>query len=225
MAMQPTSPTRILLVDDHTLFRESLRRLLEADSAYKVVVEVATVADAIGLCRSDTAFDLALIDYDLGPAAGAGNGVSVLRCLRESRGGVPALIVAAQIEPKELVTVVRDLRAGVFMKADPAKELELALQKTLRGEVWVSSGLALDLIAGASAEQDRADSATVAFDSREREVLGLVVQGLSNKEISSRLNLSESVVKSTLQKLFEKVGVRSRGQLVRFAFESGNGLL
>lgn len=222
--MPATSPTRILLVDDHTLFRESLRRLLEADEAYKVVAEVASVADAMELLRINTAFDLALIDYDLGPSAGARNGVSVLRSLREHRGAVPALIVAAQIDAKELVAVVRDLHAGVFMKADPAEELELALQKTLRGDVWVSSSLALDLIAGAS-ELARPDNATISFDSREREVLGLIVEGLSNKEISARLNLSESVVKSTLQKLFEKVGVRTRAQLVRFAFESGNGLL
>jgi DNA-binding NarL/FixJ family response regulator len=222
--VQPTSPIRILLVDDHRLFRESLRRLLETDTAYRVVAEVATVSDAIELCRGKVEFDLALIDYDLGPTAGAQNGVSVLRCLREHRGAVPALMVAAQIQPKELVTVVRDLHTGVFMKADAADELDLALQKTLRGEVWLSSGLALDLIAGAS-EMERHDDAGISFDRREREVLGLVVEGLSNKEISSRLNLSESVVKSILQKLFEKVGVRTRAQLVRFAFESGNELL
>jgi len=222
--VESTSPIRILLVDDHTLFRESLRRLLESDTIYRVVAEVATVSDAIEVCRSNASFDLALIDYDLGPTAGARNGVSVLRSLREHRNSVPALIVAAQIQPKDLVTVVRDLHTGVFMKADPAEELELALQKTLRGEVWVSSGVALDLIAGAS-ELTRPDDAAISFDSREREVLGLVVEGLSNKEISTRLSLSESVVKSTLQKLFEKVGVRTRAQLVRFAFESGNGLL
>ena len=222
--MRANTPIRILLVDDHSLFRESLRRLLESDAAYRVVAEVATVSEAIDVCRSDASFDLALIDYDLGPTAGARNGVSVLRSLREHRGAVAALMVAAQIQPKDLVAVVRDLHAGVFMKADPAEELELALQKTLRGEVWVSSGLALDLIAGAS-ELTQTDDATISFDNREREVLGLVVEGLSNKEISSRLNLSESVVKSTLQRLFEKVGVRTRAQLVRFAFESGNGLL
>lgn len=211
-------------MDDHTLFRQSLRRLLESDSAYRVVEEVATVSDAIEVCRGNVNFDLALIDYDLGPTTGALNGVSVLRSLREHRGAVPALMVAAQIQPKDLVTVVRDLQAGVFMKADASEELELALQKTLRGEVWVSSGLALDLIAGGS-ELTRPDNAAITFDGREREVLALVVEGLSNKEISSRLNLSESLVKATLQKLFEKVGVRTRAQLVRFAFESGNGLL
>jgi DNA-binding NarL/FixJ family response regulator len=221
--MQPHGPTRILLVDDHTLFRESLRRLLESDTAYQVVAEVATVADARELCRSGDPFDLALIDYDLGPTAGARNGVSVLRSLRERKSFVPALMVAARIEPKELVAVVRDLHTGVFLKADPAEELELAIQRTLRGDIWVSSGLALDLIAGAAEEGQPADP-KASIDAREREVLGLIVEGLSNKEISSRLNLSESVVKATLQRLFEKVGVRTRGQLVRFAFESGSTL-
>ena len=223
--MHPSSPTRILLVDDHTLFRESLRTLLEAEEDYRVVAEVATVADAIEICRGDAGFDLALIDYDLGPSTGATNGVSVLRCLRERKEFVPALMIAARIEPKDLLTIVRDLQTGVFLKADPAEELELALRRTLRLELWVSSGLALDLVAGAVAEQSRPGDLSIAIDSREREVLGLIVEGLSNKEISSRLNLSESVVKATLQRLFEKVGVRTRAQLVRFAFESGSALL
>ncbi len=224
--MNSSSPTRILLVDDHTLFRESLRALLEEEEAYKVVAEVATVADAVELCRGDTTFDMALIDYDLGPTAGAKNGVSVLRCLRERKEFIPALMVAARIEPKDLLTVVRELQTGVFLKSDPAEELQMALHRTLRQEVWISSGLALDLVAGTSAEEQRGPGdGAVTFDSREREVLGLVVEGLSNKEISSRLNLSESVVKATLQRLFEKVGVRTRAQLVRFAFESGSALL
>ena len=223
--MDSSSPTRILLVDDHTLFRESLRTLLEEEADYRVVAEVATAADALELCRSGAGFDLALIDYDLGPSAGASNGLSVLRCLRERQEFVPALMIAARIDPKDLLTVVKDLQTGVFLKADPAEELQLALRRTLRQEIWVSSGLALDLVAGAAAEQSRPGDASIAIDSREREVLGLIVEGLSNKEISSRLNLSESLVKATLQRLFEKAGVRTRAQLVRFAFESGSTLL
>jgi DNA-binding NarL/FixJ family response regulator len=65
----------------------------------------------------------------------------------------------------------------------------------------------------------------ITIDSREREVLGLVVEGLSNKEIGSRLTLSESVVRAILQRLLEKAGVRTRAQLVRFALESENSLL
>ena len=103
--MDSSSPTRILLVDDHTLFRESLRTLLEEEADYRIVAEVATVTDAIELCRSGAGFDLALIDYDLGPSAGAANGVSVLRCLRERKEFVPALIIAARIDPTKGATI------------------------------------------------------------------------------------------------------------------------
>ena len=224
--MSSPSPTRILVVDDHTLFRESLRALLEEDEAYEVVAEVATVDDAVELCRGDAVFDIALIDYDLGPTAGAKNGVTVLRCLRERKEFIPALVIAGRIEPRDLLTVVKELQTGVFLKSDTAEELQLALRRTLQQEIWISSALALDLVAGtAAAEQRGPGDAAITIDAREREILALVVEGLTNKEIGSRLNLSESVVKATLQSLFEKVGVRTRAQLVRFAFESGNSLL
>jgi DNA-binding NarL/FixJ family response regulator len=95
----------------------------------------------------------------------------------------------------------------------------------MRREVWISSGLALDLFEDAAAEQRRPNDSAITFDPREREILSLVMEGLSNKEIVTRLNLSESAVKAVLQRLFEKVGVRTRAQLVRFAFESGNAFL
>jgi DNA-binding NarL/FixJ family response regulator len=220
--MTDTAPIRILLVDDHTLFRESLRRLLESEQRYQVVAEVATAAEAIELCTSDIEFDLALIDYDLGPAAGAKGGLAVLESLREHRAFIPVLMITAGIELREIITIVRDLRAGVFLKADPAAELQLAIHKVLRGDLWLSSGLAVDLVSGVQADPEQPASA--ALDAREHQVLGLVVEGLSNKEIGTRLNLPESTVKAVLQKLFQKVGVRTRAQLVRFAFESEIGI-
>src|ERR1700735_5179928 len=138
--MSSSSPTRILVVDDHTLFRESLRALLEEDETYEVVAEVATVAEAIELCRGDAAFDIALIDYDLGPTAGAKNGVTVLRCLRERKEFIPALMIAARIEPRDLYAVVEELETGVFLKSDTAEELQLALRKALQRDLWISSG-------------------------------------------------------------------------------------
>lgn len=219
--MKVSSPIRILLVDDHTLFRESLRRLLEEDTDYLVVAEVATADEALALCQNGASFDLALIDYDLGPSAGAKNGVSVLRCLREREKFVPALMIAAQIDAKDLFTVVKDLGAGIFLKADPPEELSLALHKTMQREVWISTGLAFNRVEEAAAEQHSYADTSVTFDAHERELLSLIVEGLSIKEISSKLNSSESVVKATLQQLLDKAGVRTRAQLVRFAFESG----
>lgn len=199
--MNVSSPIRILLVDDHTLFRESLRRLLEEDTDYIVVAETATVAGALKLCSGPASFDLALIDYDLGPAAGAKNGVSVLRCLRKQKEFIPALMIAAQIDPNDLLTVVRDLHTGIFLKADPPEELLPALDKAMRRKVWISTGLDLNLIKETSAEQQIASDSTITFGPEESAVFSLVVEGLSNKEIGARLNLPESAVKNTLQRL------------------------
>lgn len=218
--MAESAQIRILLVDDHTLFRESLRRLLESETRYTVVAEVSSAAAAIEICRGDTAFEVALIDYHLGPSAGVQGGLAVLRCLREQRGNVPALMITAGIEPKDLTTIIHDLRAGVFLKTDPAAELLLALQRTLRDEIWLSSGVGLAIVSAGSAEQQAAEGRPISLEARERAVLQLVVEGLSNKEISAKLQISESAVKAVLQRLFQKVGVRTRAQLVRFAFES-----
>jgi len=216
--MQDPQPTRIFLVDDHTLFRESLRRLLETETRYVVTAEVSSVEAAVELCRSKAPFDLALIDYDLGPSSFTQGGIEVLRCLREHRKDVPVLMITAGVHPKDLTVVVHELHAGVFLKADPSAELLLALKKTLRGEVWLSSGVALSLLSNPPAEHT--EDGRVVIDARERDVLALVVEGLSNKEIGTKLRLSESGVKAILQRLFQKIGVRTRAQLVRFAFES-----
>jgi len=207
-------------VDDHTLFRESLRRLLEAETRYTVVAEVASADAALEICRGDMPFEVALIDYHLGPSAGVQGGLAVLRCLREARGNLPALMITAGIEPKDLAIIVNQLRAGVFLKTDPAAELLLALQRTLRGEIWLSSGVGLEILSAGSMETTNQEDRSIALEARERAVLQLIVEGLSNKEISSKLDISESGVKAVLQRLFQKVGVRTRAQLVRFAFES-----
>lgn len=95
----------------------------------------------------------------------------------------------------------------------------------MRRKVWISTGLDLNLIKETSAEQQIASDSTITFGPEESAVFSLVVEGLSNKEIGARLNLPESAVKNTLQRLCEKAGVRTRAQLVRFAFESGRAFL
>ena len=226
MRMEERRPIRILLVDDHTLFRESLRRLLESETRYNVVAEVASAEAAMELCSGETAFDVALIDYHLGPSAGAQGGVLVLRHLRAHRPHVPALMITAGIESRDLGTIVQELQAGIFLKADPGAEFFIALEKTLRGELWLSSGVGLALLSAAFPTEGtaQAEGSAMTFEVRERAVFELVVEGLSNKEISANLQISESAVKAVLQKLFQKVGVRTRAQLVRFAFESEMGL-
>ena len=219
--------TRVVLIDDHTLFRETLRRLLETEGRYAVVGEFATageLADALddGLGGGGAkGFDLALVDYQLGSSE---NGLSVLQTLRERVPTAAVLMVTAGLSSGDLLAVVRELRVGVCLKSEPASELLLAMDKATRGELWVSSGAALALLA----EEDRFRSrgggpegpALIALIKRERSVLRRILEGLSNKEIGGQMGLSESLVKSVVQRLFEKMGVRSRSQLVRVAIET-----
>ncbi len=213
--------TRVVLVDDHTLFRETLRRLLEQDARYAVVGEFPTAAEfAAALTGGKLSFDLALVDYELGATE---NGVAVVRALQREAPASAVLLVTAGMSPGDLLTAVRDLQVGVFLKSEPASELLLAMEKAIRGDLWVSSGAALALLAQQDRAVDRGQAAIgseFALSGRERSVMRRILEGLSNKEIGAQMGISESLVKSVIQRLFEKMGVRSRSQLVRIAIES-----
>jgi len=212
---------RILLVDDHTLFREGLRRLLEGDSGVEVSGDYGSARAALAGLAEGVAFDVALLDYELAVAAGEnGNGLDLLREIRALRPEARVLFVTAGMRIADLLMAVRDLSAGIFLKTEPIAELLLAIQRTAKGERWVSSGVALTLVSGNQAQSAKETQHHQRLSERENLVLRGVLEGLSSKEIGARLDLTESNVKAVLQKLFEKTGVRSRSQLVRYAIEA-----
>ena len=209
-------PIEILLVDDHTLFRESLRRLLDGESGFHVCGDYATADEALNALSAGLGFDVALIDHELTVSTGtAGNGLDLLRQIRVGRPDARALMVTAGMEIGDLQKTIKDLNAGIFLKTEPTAELMLAIQRTAKGELWISSGAAMTLLAAESRSQSKEN-----LTPRESGVLRGVLEGSSNKEIGHRLDLTESSVKAVLQKLFEKTGVRSRSQLVRYAIET-----
>jgi DNA-binding NarL/FixJ family response regulator len=211
---------RLLLVDDHTLFRESLRRLLETEPALQVCGDFSTAEDALAAVRAGLAFDAALIDYELSARVGAGTGLDLVRQLRTLLPEARVLMVTAGMESSDLLRAVQDLQTGVFLKTEPTAELLLAIQRTAHGEQWISSRAALALMADRSATPAPEAGGRNPLTAREEQVLRGVLEGRSNKEIGAALKLSESAVKAVLQRLFEKTGVRSRSQLVRYAIEA-----
>ena len=210
--------TRILIVDDHTLFRESLCRLLNGESTLRVVGEYASADPALRDLAAGLAFDVALIDYDL-PASGGipGSGLALCEAIATQHPTSRLLMVTAGMPAIETQYVIHTLKIGLFLKTEPIAELLLAIQRTAHGEQWLSSAAALSLLR--APEPRSAQRGFNDLSSRERSVLRFVLEGLTNKEISHRLDISESVVKATLQRLFEHTGVRSRSQLVRIAIE------
>jgi DNA-binding NarL/FixJ family response regulator len=207
----------IILIDDHTLFRESLRRMIEGNAGWAVFGDYGTAAAAFAAVENGLTFDLALIDYELDETNPRGNNgliaATQLRCLRP---GIPILMVTAGMGGRDLLRAVQEAKVGIFLKNEPSEELFLAMRRSARGELWVSSAVALSLLEHTGTSPTSPEQP---FSVRERTVLRLVLEGLTNKEIAAQINISESLVKATLQKLFEKAGVRSRSQLVRFAIE------
>jgi DNA-binding NarL/FixJ family response regulator len=208
---------RILLVDDHSLFRESLSRLLEAEPDFQIASTCATSAEALDAIARQH-IDVVLLDYDLGDEQGSG-------FLEESRRRGFAgriLMVTAGMTDGGTLRAFEAGSSGVFLKHSPPGQLVEAIHKVARGEMWLDSRAVQALVAGASAKSSEQD-ASESLSARERLVLKSVFEGLSNKEIAGRMQISESSVKAVLQQLFDKTGVRTRGQLVRIALEKHSG--
>jgi DNA-binding NarL/FixJ family response regulator len=202
---------RIVLVDDHALFREGLARLLGAEPDFDIVGHCATVEEALEILSSGPV-DLVLLDVDLGPQRGS---EFMTRAHQVGFTG-RVLVVTAGLTNAEAARFLREGAAGIFLKHDSPAVLVRSIRQVMDGEASVDHDILSGVLRmGAPPEEE----AKAPLTEREREVLHGVLEGLANKEIASRLAISESSVKAALQQLFHKTGVRTRSQLVRIALE------
>jgi two-component system, NarL family, nitrate/nitrite response regulator NarL len=200
----------ILLVDDHTLFREGVSRLLGTEPAFKVVA-CASIKEALTILRQRQ-IDIVLLDFDLGQR----DGTRFVRLAKEQGFGGKILVVTAGVEEREAAELIRCGISGIFMKQNSAALLAQGIRDVMAGKVWFDQELLQATIHGSATLPE---SQSGRFTQRERQVLSYVFEGLANKEIAARIGVSESSVKATLQQLFSKTGVHTRGQLVRIALE------
>jgi len=208
----PAGSIRILIVDDHTLFRESVARLLAAEAGFEVVGHCASAAEALRTL-ADRTVDIVLLDFDLGGE----NGLDLVRAARRHGFRGKVLVVTAGIDRRRAAELIESGIAGVFMKHNSAASLARGIRDVMAGLVWLDQEL-LEAAWVAGARPVPA-SGTRRLTERERQVLSGVFEGLANKQIAGRLGVSESSVKASLQQLFSKMGVRTRSQLVRVVLE------
>jgi two-component system nitrate/nitrite response regulator NarL len=197
---------RTLLVDDHALFRESVARVLAHEPDLKVE-HCSSIRDALQIL-SQQSIDLVLLDHDLGSERAS----QFLPAARQIGFEGRVLIVTAWVSENESRRLLRQGAAGIFLKQAPLGELIESIRRVHGGGTLPGRTPAIE-------ENAAGQSAAPVFNDRQRKVLRFVLEGLSNKEIAWRLQISESYVKAILQSLFQKTGVRTRGQLVRVAFE------
>ena len=202
---------RLLLLDDHVLFREGLRRLLVSEKDFEAVAECGTLAEALAAI-SRSPIDIVLLDFDLEEDTGARFISSA--AAQGYRGRI--LMVTAGMSPLDM-TVARKLGiSGIFLKHSSPATLLQAIRSVAAGGEWIDPKIAQ---AGTDPARSGALAGQEPLTPREQQVLRSVFEGLTNKEIAHRIGASQSSVKATLQNLFEKTGVRTRGQLVRIAIE------
>jgi len=205
---------RLLMVDDHSLFRESLVRLLETTPHFQVVGQCATVSDALSMLSQRQA-DVVLLDYDLGEESGVG----LLTELKHRKSEVRVLMVTAGMSDEVVLRAMEAGAAGIFPKHSSPERLVAAIQRVAAGEVWLDREALHGLLAGRHVRAELSERAHP-LTARQGEVLRGILDGLANKEIAWNLKTSESSVKAVVQELFRKAGVRTRSQLVRIAIEN-----
>lgn len=213
---------RILLVDDHTLFREALLHVLKQFDSTAVVIEASTAREAIRLATHYHDLDLILLDLAL-PGL---SGLSALPELYKLRPTVPLAILSASEEPIAVQQALDAGAMGYIPKSSSSHEMITALHLVLAGEVYVPPALlaALEALEGASiqaatvtAEEENVDGLTP----RQVEVLRLMAQGLSNKGICKHLNLAEGTVKLHVTAVMRALNTCNRTQAVIQATRRG----
>jgi two-component system, NarL family, nitrate/nitrite response regulator NarL len=206
---QEQRPVRALLIDDHALFRESVCGVLSGRDGLEIE-HCASIREALPLLTQKR-FDLVLLDHDLGSERAS----QFLPAARQIGFEGRVLVVTAWVSDNEARRLIRQGVAGIFLKEGPVSLLNESIRTVLAGGTWMDRSFSRMEESGDMAGQ----SSPPVFNERQRRVLRFVLEGLSNKEIAWRLQISESYVKAILQSLFQRTGVRTRGQLVRVAVE------
>ena len=218
--MTSPNPIRVLIVDDHALFRSGIRSLLRRHTEFEVIDDIADGLEGIKRARSLRP-DVVLLDIHMPGLSGR----EALRCIVESVPRIRVLMLTVSEDINDLLDCLEAGAAGYLLKNIGTATLVDALHRATRGESIVSPQMTALLIErcrrpGAE-EQPPVREEAVRLTGREREVLGRLAAGDSNREIAENLGLAESTVKIHLQSIFRKFNLGSRTQAVVYAAEHG----
>ncbi len=209
-----TKPIRIVIADDHPIFREGLRRLLEAEPGLTVIGQAGDGHEALKMVE-ELKPDVLLLDLAMPKMSG----LDVLRELNDMRSGVRTVLLTAAIERDEAVQALASGAHGVVLKESATQLLYRCIHSVASGEYWIGHDRVADILKSVAEEHRRpqAPSPASMLTKRELQLVGAIVGGASNKDIAQELKLSEQTVKNHLSNIFDKVGVSNRLELALYA--------
>ncbi|HEY7461956.1 MAG TPA: response regulator transcription factor [Gemmatimonadota bacterium] len=211
------TPIRVALLDDHTLFRDGLRRLLDTEPDIDMVAEAKSGAELFPLLERSQP-DLLLLDLNLQGE----NGLDLLPRLLEQFPDLKVLVLTASIDQEDRVNSIKLGARGVVLKYAAAENLIKSIRKVAEGEMWVDHETTKKLFEElADRRGPKTESPLDLLTDREREVTALVGEGLRNKEIADRLFISERTVKTHISNIFQKLDLSDRLELALFAINQG----
>ena len=205
---------RVVIADDHAMFRAGLRKLLEAEQGFAVLGEAQDGVEAVTLTRRLKP-DVLLLDI----AMAGMNGMDVLQFLYAEQTPVRIVILTASISPSQMTEALKVGAAGVLMKTAATELLYQCIRSVAKGQYWVGRDVVGSLVeALATARRsEKAAGRPFGLTTRELEVVQLIGEGCSNPEIAKRLGIAEDTVKHHLSRAFDKTGTSSRVELALFA--------
>jgi DNA-binding NarL/FixJ family response regulator len=215
------STIRIVIADDHALFRDGLRMLLESERGLEVVGEAADGEQAVKLARRHKP-DILLLDWSM-PRLG---GLDVLQDLAALSESVRILVLTASIENRQILEALQRGARGVVLKESATEVLLKSIQAVFAGKYWIGRERVSDLVEAVrsiapSFRDEMITPRPFRLTPREREIVAAVVAGFANKEIAQKFALSEETVKHHLTNIFNKTGVSNRLELAVAAIHHG----
>jgi DNA-binding NarL/FixJ family response regulator len=216
-----TGPIRVMVADDQRVVREGLGTLLGLLTGIEIVATAADGNEAVVLAMQLRP-DVVLMDLRM-PRC---DGIEATRRLREHDAGIKVLVLTTYADDRSVIDALRAGARGYLTKDAGAAEIREALERVTRGQPAIDPAVQQHLldaitVSGSGVGAEPVPQFPAGLTPREAEVLSLIAQGLSNSEIASQLMVSETTVKSHINHLFAKTGVRDRAQAVAFAYQHG----
>ena len=216
---KPDKPIRIVIADDHPIFREGLKCLLATQNDFQLVAELGNgdeVLDTIEKLQPD----ILLLDLRM-PGV---HGLTILERLQANKiTSTKVIVLTASEDKNEYVQAMKLGTSGIVLKQSPTDLLLKSIRKVYAGEIWLDSNTTAAVIRqfATGDEETPGDSNRVRgrspLSQREREIVSLVAQGFKNKEMAEKMFISEQTVKNHLHNIFDKLGVSDRLELALYA--------
>jgi two-component system invasion response regulator UvrY len=204
---------RILIVDDHEVVRDGIKRIFDAQTHKAIFGEASTVPEAVKLAQ-EREWDLAVLDLTLGDRSG----LEVLKSLRQIRPALPVLILSMHSEEQYARTAFKAGAAGYITKDSRRAELAEAMDRVIGGGRYVSPALAEKLIISLQRGTDRPLHETLS--EREFQVMTLIGSGKTVSEIAEILSLSDKTISTYRARILEKLGLKNNAELIHYALQN-----